>query len=599
RSYNDFLTKQAASTRSPAAYDSQRLDLLKQLEGVFPTGEAGVGYTTTQFLNAMSDLAARPSDMPTRQVALSRAEQVATRFRQAGEQLDEIQKGVNTDLRNEVAKVNDLAKRLGEVNDQIAAAHGIGHQPNDLLDEQDRLVSQLSDYLQLNTVPAADGSISVFIAGGQQLVLGKQALQLQVKPDAYDPAQSAVGVAVSGQVLDLPPALLGTGSIAGLLLFQNNDLDDAANMLGQLAVSISGTVNAQQAMGLDLGVPASPGAPIFAVGAPRALPAASNGKDAQGNFLTSVSITVADPTQLLASDYTLDPDPNTADTYTLTRRSDGLARTLTVDPTTGAVTAPSGAIDGMTITIGPPTPATTDSFLLQAVGRATQSMRRVLDDPKGIAAASPVTAASASTNTGTASVASLTVVSPTVNPQNTATISFTSSTGDYNWQLVDSTTNAVVANGTGTWTPGTPIALNGFELQLNGVPANGDSFTVSKTQYPAVNNGNALAMAAFRDKPLVGRTQSGGVVTGGVTLSEGYATAMADIGVRVQSATTAHDTSSHVAAAAEQQHAQLAGVNLDEEAAKLIQFQQSYQAAAKVLQVAQTLFDTLLDAAKR
>jgi flagellar hook-associated protein 1 FlgK len=352
-------------------------------------------------------------------------------------------------------------------------------------------------------------------------------------------------------------------------------------------------------MGLDLRVPASPGAPIFAVGAPRALPAASNGKDAQGTFLTAVSITVADPTQLLASDYTLDPDPNAADTYTLTRRSDGLSRTLVVDSTTGAVTSPAGAIDGMTITIGPPSPSSTDSFLLQPVGRATQGMRRVLDDPKAIAAASPVTASSSATNTGTANVASLTVVNPTVNPQNTATISFTSSTGDYSWQLVDSTTNAVVANGTGIWTPGTPIALNGFELQLNGVPANGDSFTVSKTQYPAVNNGNALAMAAFRDKPLVGRTQSAGGVTGGITLSEGYATAMADVGVRVQSATTAHDTSSHVAAAAEQQRAQVAGVNLDEEAAKLIQFQQSYQAAAKVLQVAQTLFDTLLDAAKR
>jgi flagellar hook-associated protein 1 FlgK len=234
------------------------------------------------------------------------------------------------------------------------------------------------------------------------------------------------------------------------------------------------------------------------------------------------------------------------------------------------------------------------------VGRAANDMRRVLDDPRGIAAASPVSASVSAGNTGTASVASLTVVDPSIDPELTATVSFISGTGDYLWELRDRSTNALVNSGADTWTAGQPIALNGFELRLNGVPANGDSLTVSKTAFPAKNNGNALAMAALRDEAFVGRSlDANGNLAGGNTTTEAYAAAMADVGVRVQSASTSAGISAQVAATAEQQRAGQAGVNLDEEAARLIQFQQSYQAAAKVLQVAQQIFDTLLQTAAR
>jgi flagellar hook-associated protein 1 FlgK len=225
-------------------------------------------------------------------------------------------------------------------------------------------------------------------------------------------------------------------------------------------------------------------------------------------------------------------------------------------------------------------------------------MKRVLDDPRGIAAASPVTATVSASNTGTASVGSLTVTDPSVDPELTATITFTSGSGDYTWELRDRTTNALVNSGADTWTPGQPITMNGFALQLNGVPANGDGFTVGKTLFPAKNNGNALAMAALRDEAFVGRSLDGsGQLSGGDTVTEAYAAAMSDVGVRVQSASTSADISAKVAATAEQQRANQSGVNLDEEAARLIQFQQSYQAAAKVLQVAQQIFDTLLQTA--
>ena len=179
----------------------------------------------------------------------------------------------------------------------------------------------------------------------------------------------------------------------------------------------------------------------------------------------------------------------------------------------------------------------------------------------------------------------------------TATVTFTSGSGAYNWELRDRTTNALVSSGTGTWVAGQPIALNGFELNLAGVPANGDVFTVAQTPFPASNNGNALALAGLRDAMLVGRVGNGaGGLTGGMNVTDAWAAAMADIGVRAQGAMTASSISTQVAAAAKEAWSSRSGVNLDEEAAKLMFYQQGYQAAAKVLQVAQTLFDTLLDA---
>jgi flagellar hook-associated protein 1 len=211
----------------------------------------------------------------------------------------------------------------------------------------------------------------------------------------------------------------------------------------------------------------------------------------------------------------------------------------------------------------------------------------VLDDPRGIAAASPLEAVRGVANAGTATVASLAISSAAVNPQHTATISFSNGAGDYTWELRDRSTNALVSSGTGSWQGGAAIALNGFELTLDGVPASGDTFTVAQTTHPTTNNGNALALAALRDERLAG----------GETITDAYASAMAGIGVRVQGARSASEISLALANSAEAQRASQAGVNLDEEAARLLQFQQSYQAAAKVLQIAQSVFDMLLQTA--
>ena len=481
RAHDAFLTREAATSRSLAAMDATRLQLLQQLEAAFPTGEQGVGHAAGEFLNSMVDLSARPTDAATRQVVLARAGEVATRFAAAGAQFDTLQMQVRDELQGGVAKINQLAESIATLNQRIAASLGTGQAPNDLLDQRDQALSDLSQHLQLSTVRADDGSVTVFGAGGQRLVMGAQAQRLSVQPDPSDATRAVIGLSDGGSLRLLQTQELGGGSVAGLLRFQDEDLVDARTLMGQLAAALAGKVNEQQALGLDMGSPPGSGVPIFAAGAPVAVPNANNATNGQ------VSLSIIDASQLRASEYALSADPGGAPgVWQLTRLQDGFVSSIH----SGQV------VDGMRIDIGSPpapAPAAGDRFLLQPVTRAANGMQRVLDDVNGIAAASSSSA-----------------------------------------------------------------------------------------------NGNALAFTALREAAMVG----------GSTITDAYASAMADIGVRVQGAGSSAQISSAVAAQAESTRSANSGVNLDEEAARLIQYQQSYQAAAKILQIAQTIFDTLLDAAR-
>lgn len=598
RAHSDFLTREAATTRSLAAADDARSSQLQQLERSFRTGESGIGAAAGQLFNAFVDVATNPQDASARQSALGAADDLAARFRSAADQIDALQTGVGSELRTGVASANALTTRIAQLNQQISAVKGSGHEPNDLLDQRDTAVNELSEYVQVTTVPADDGSLSVFLQGGQRLVLGNSAGTLATVADPFEPEKLQIGMVESGVARALPPGYLTGGRLAGLLAFQNKDVNDARNLLGQLASAIGGAVNRQQSLGLDLTQPAKAGAPLYSVGTPRVAPASTNaaidGKavasyvDATGTRVPSVSLAVVDASALRASDYTLEPDPyGVAGTFQITRASDGLKRTV----------ADGTVIDGFRVGIAAPLPLAGDRFLLQPVGSAARDMRRVLDDPKGLAAAAPVTAATAIGNTGTATVSAIAADGTPLDPNLTATLAFSDDAGHYTWTLVDATGAKPTVSGTGSWQPDRPIELNGWTLDLDGVPRGGDTVTVKKTEFPAGDNGNAKAMLALRDAPIVGRTvQADGSVTAGSAVTDAYADAIADIGVRVQIAASTAGQSAAQAASAKSAESSKSGVNLDEEAARLIEYQQSYQAAAKMLQVAQSIFDSLLRA---
>lgn len=588
RSHNEFLTREAAASKAVAAMDSARLAQLQRLESVFKTGEQGLGHAAGQLLNSMTDLTSHPADSATRQVVLARAGDFAARLQEAGAALDELQAGIVADLRAAVAEVNTLAKGIAEINQRIASLKGLGQPANDLLDQREQLISELSGHLQVTRIESEDGSMAIFAGGGQRLVLGSRADTLSVIEDPEDASRVAIGLTEGSLSRTLSETALGGGAIAGLLRFQNQDLADGRNYVGQLAMAVGGALNNQQALGVTLQPPLGTvaGSALFAIGAPQALPNAANARNGAGLPIGEVTLTVLYPSQVQASDYDLAEDTANPGQWLLTRRSDGLQRSI----------SSGDVVDGVRIDIGPGVPQAGDRFLLQPVARAANGFALALADPRDLAAASPLLASAAGANTGTARPSLLEVTTaPLPVPGATARITFTDDVGNYAWDLYDAGNN-VVASGSGSWRAGgtiptPPDDINGFSLQLAGVPRSGDVIDVAPTPAGSVsgNNGNALALLALRDRGIVD----------GRTVADAYAQAMADIGVRVQGAGSSAQISTAVADQAEQMRSSESGVNLDEEAARLIQFQQSYQAAAKVLQVAQSLFDTLLQTAGR
>ena len=580
RSHDDFLTSESSSAGSLAAMDSARLDQLKGLENVFPPGEGGMGDLTSQFFKALSDVSNHPGDLPSRRVALARAGDLAARFGVAGNALDQLQIGVSTSLKATVTEVNGLAQGIAGLNKQIAALKSLGQPPNDLMDQRDEMIAKLSQKIRVSRVDASDGTTTVSVSNGQPLVLGSVAASLQVGQDPRDSTRSALTMMNGPVATALDENTLGGGSVAGLLQFQNQDLVLGRNLMGRLATAVGMAINDQQAHGLSLQEPLGQvgGSPLFLLGQPQSLPHAANARDGAGAPLGSVSMTITDPTALQASDYELKAAP-AAGTWQLTRLSDGKVSTIT----SGDV------IDGVQIDIANPQPG--DRFLLQPVGRAGHDMKALLSDPRDLAAAAPLVATTAVGNIGTAAVAGLLVTAlPLPTPNATVQIAFIDETGGYSWTLLDSS-NAVIGGGNGIWQAGQPIPtppqdFNGFSLQLSGVPRSGDVVNVAPVAAAGVvtNNGNALALVGLRDASLL----DGGNIT------DGWAQAIADVGVKVQSGKTAWSISSGVADQAEQSRSAQSGVNLDEEAGRLIQYQQGYQAAAKVLSVAQAVFDTLL-----
>lgn len=571
RASNMFLASQAVAATAAASADTARNDKLKQLEQVFIGGDAGLGGSATQIFNAYADLAAAPSDLSARQVVLGRLEGFASLARSVSSQIEQSQAGVNNDVSAAVGTVNGLADQLARLNISIASTHQTKQQPNDLLDQRDLLIKQIGEQIEVHTLIGPDQSVSVFVASGQNLVQGGSSHALVAQPDAADPARIAVGIQVAGQVTMFAAQAIGGGLIGGLLSFQDIDLADARCRVGQLATGLASAVNQQQTLGLDL--QGRPGTPLFAFPGPQVQADAGNARDGSGNLLANPTISVMDASLLKASDYRLCWDPANAGQYRVTRLSDGEQFTGVAD---GQV------IDGFAISIGAQMPAAGDTFLLKPVSASASGLTALLKNPTGLAAANPVTGSANPANSGSATINTIDMVAVSAAGYTPLTLSFTDDSGSYQMLDVD---NNVVASG--SFVVGQPISHDGIAISLSGRPSVGDRFIIAPTTYPAANNGNALRLDGMASSALID----------GQTVGDAYASAIAQLGMRAQGAAAAATNSSIFSTQADAALSGAVGVNLDEEAARLIQYQQAYQAAAKVLQTAQAMFDAILSIA--
>ncbi|MBX3632100.1 MAG: flagellar hook-associated protein FlgK [Acidovorax sp. SCN 68-22] len=605
RNHSDLLTRQAAAAASVDASDSARVARLKQLQDVFSGGASGLGAAINDMMNSLSDVVNSPTDMTARSIALTRMDETGKRMIGASERLDDISNTVSEQLKGNVQTINQLAQNIAQVNEQIARAKGNGQPPNDLLDQRDQLVRDLSQRIQVSQVAADDGTLSLFVAGSQPLVLGNKAGTLSIE----DPKD--FGAASGQQRLlfqqpgattkqELSEAALGGGEVAGLLRFQNSDLQEGYHLLNRMATAISLSLNAQNQLGLTLD--GQMGKALFADVPPLQPKAASTNTSA-----ATMAVAFSDPGKLAAASHVVVFTGATTGTVTAQPGGQPEAFGGAGQPTLAQYFAAHGLQVGLS---GPPNAG--DQFLVNPMKDAAARMQAQQFSPSQLAAASPVNAQMGAANAGSLQLASLKATgqpggaafvpppSPVL-PATTGggvTLSFTAgppatfTVAGNATPLMDVSVDPPVplAGPPYAYNAGQAITIDGWSITLGGAPKTGDTVTVGNAldaQYGdwyQRNAGNASALMALRDARMFD----------GATLSDGFAGAMAQIGSRTQSAQFAQELSASFAANLERDRTAVSGVNLDEEAARLIQYQQAYQASAKMIQIAQNVFDTLI-----
>lgn len=563
RRYDQFVAAEVSASIAAASADSARAEQLGRVDNLLADTDNGIGVAIDDFAAALADLANRPFDASARQAVLARADALASRVQAVDGRLSQFGQDADERIGQAVTTVNDLLARVARLNERIAASAGTGQPPNDLLDERDQVLREINGYLKTTAYTQPDGTVSVFAAGGEGLVVGGRASTLVAEPDPLDPTRQRV-VMVSGAThLPMNADTLGGGSIAGLMQFRDQDLQAIRARLGQLAAGIASAYNQQQALGVDSGGAA--GEPMFALGAPGVVAASTNAGSAM------LSASVVDGTQVAASDYSIRYDGTQ---YVVTRSADGVQRNYASLPQ---------SVDGLSITLSGGTPAAGDTFTLHSATSLAAGFARTLSSGARLATGYAVSVERAAGNAGDVSASAFSVVAADADLAQPVTLTFTSA-GTFDVSGIGTGSPSGVA-----YTPGGPIAFNGWSLTLRGTPQPGDQIRIVPTVDPAADNRNARAMVALGDQPLAG----------GATFNDAFAAMLADAGTRTQSAKAAQAVSTRLQLDAQAAQAQQSGVNLDEEAARLMQYQQMYQAAAKVIQAAQSMFDSLLAATGR
>lgn len=559
RAYSQFLNSSLWSASSSQGRASAMASLTGQLNNQL-SGTSNLQTSLDSFFGAVQDMANAPSDTASRQVLLARAGGLAGTFRALSGQFSQLSGQVQQQIGDTVDSINSDSQSIAKLNGLIRSSVATdGTPPADLLDQRDALVKKLAGEVGVSVVPQNDNTISVFIGNGQALVTGTEAHALGTAPNVYDATRQEVVGAASGNVLS---GRIGGGTLGALLDFRSNVLDPAQAQLGRTAQALASAFNAQHAQGVDL--QGDVGGTFFDVAGPAVQAASTN----SGSGTLDASI--GDIGSLTGKDYVLSYDGSNWSMRDTNGSSVALSGSGTgADPFKAA---------GLSLVVGG-SPAAGDSFRVQPSRDAAASFSVAIDDPGKIAAAAPLTASAAAGNTGTASPSVGVSNGSDPNLFDSSSIVFTSPTS-----------YSIDGGAAQTFTPGQPIVHNGWSMRLSGAPQAGDSFSLQANNNAQGDNSNAL---------MLGKVANLGVLDGGVTSAgRAYSQLVSQVGSAGALAKDDLTTQTAVYNQAMSSQQSVSGVNLDEEAANLLRYQQAYQASAQVISTANNIFGALLSAVK-
>jgi flagellar hook-associated protein 1 FlgK len=589
--YDDFLATQMRSTQSGTSELETYHSYASWLDNLVADPEIGLDPAIQDFFNALQVLSDDPSSVTTRQVVLSESQSLVDRFHDLAVQFDEARERLNEGLELVAEDITTIASSIADINQSIIEASGAGSEaPNDLLDKREVLLNQLTELVDISVVKQENGAWNVFIGTGQPLVMNTSAATISTTPGENDPDELDIlfsGLTGSYVISDY----ITGGELSGVLRFQDEMLNVAQNRLGLVAIGIADRINSQQNLGLDLD--GLFGNDLFTLGSIEVLP----------NSATSptVTATMIDTGNLTTSDYMLESVDGAAGDFRLTRLSDSQSWTFTA----GAYPytyPPVGDLDGFSISI--PSAATTgDTYLIRPTRPAAADIDLNIYDPRQLAAAGPVRA-EPSTNsiTGDPNLGSATITQPMIADLTniplvgSITLEWTAAIPGFN---VTGGPGGTIAYDPTTQSGGVEFNFAGYgdmTFTIRGIPQEGDRFVIANNTSGIGDNRNMLAMADLQHtNTLLGSATT----TETASFQQVYGQLVSDVGSKTHHAEINATTSKALLERHTASLSSVSGVNLDEEAANLVRFQQAYQAATQVISVANTLFDTLLGAMRR
>jgi flagellar hook-associated protein 1 FlgK len=588
RQYSQYLTTELNNAQSQSGSLNTYYNLIAQLNNMVGNPTTGISSAITSYFTGMQNVANDASNPAMRQSAISSAQSLADQINAAGDQYDQLRANVNTQIGDTVKQINTYSSQIAQLNSQIQSLSAQGQPPNQLLDQRDLAVSNLSQLVGVQVVQG-DSGYSVFMGNGQPLVVADKSFNLTTVTSPADPTETSVAYAgLSSLAGTTTPQILPDssplgGQIGGLMTFRSQTLDPAEAQLGAIATSFAAQVNAQNGLGIDLN--GNKGGALFTVGNPTVYANANNTSSA------TLGVTLSNPSQPVTGDYSLSYDGTN---YTLSNRATGQV--------VGQAANLTNPIGGMQFNLTG-TMNAGDSFTVQPTRGALNGFALTTSDGSAIAASSPVLVSAGTSNTGTSSVTQGTVSAGYTLPSTTTTLTYDSTTGSLSGFPVGSTVtidgtppssyNITAANTPVPYNPAkgasmtiTGTTINNVSLQITGSPANGDTFNIAPNPAGGKDGRNAQQISNLVTAKAMGN--------GTLTLTDSYANYVNDIGNQTNQIQTSNKSQTALVTQITTAQQAISGVNINEEAANLLQYQQLYQANSKVIQTAQTLFQTIL-----
>ena len=604
RTFNEYNFKEVMFNSSQYQYNNANYVNASRLDNLLADPDTGITVTFEDMFDGVNGIVEEPTIISARNVLISRAETVAQRFNNLYEEMFSQHLGaINDEMTTTVEEINAITSEIAFLNTEIQVENAVadgGFPANDLLDTRERLLKELSQKVQVTTIDYPDGTINVTIGQGLTLVTGGVSVSMTVDRNIFDSSKLEIAMKAtpgSTESVIVTDSLAG-GSMTGLIDARDNVLYPALRDLGKLAIGIADNFNRQQTLGRDLNGDA--GTNLFKdINDPQLVLDRTLGSSE--NALTSYfEVYIRNSQDITGENYEMEYDGTNLDVYD----EDGeLIQQFTAADITNMAAGDALVVgdSGIALSINLNQMTAGDKFLIRPTFSAASQIERVLDDPKLIAAADNPLQITENVNVNNVDLtlyeitaSSATAPGPLPDDSVTITVDATGTT----YEIFDSA--GISISGPNAIPDDQLIedAVLGVNFKLEGTLAGNESFTITHADNPGINedkkfgpgdNTNIVTMLSFQSQ----RTLDGGTNS----FSESYADLVTTIGVETKTREISKSSYETLLQSAEERLAGIQGVNLDEEAANLIQYQQAYSASARIITVAREIFQTLMNAA--